>query len=761
MLSPSVTTPAVPLPTRTRAAPAPTSTQLIFVHEWSQLEGALSRSILGTVDGKCEWEVWGWLNLKVYVWALCQAGPGPGSTAASVPAVVWVRQDQSIQNVEISGNGTNYAVSIRKLFPPAVQDKIFAHSFDVEAAEKRLRARWSDPTLAPAIFARTGDPLPREGEEAVPAISAEFVHRIVPVARLGEGSIHGITLLSDGRLVVYGEQGIEIIDVEAMRSVSPFQDQMAGSRGWLSSDGSLLAVWSQRQVQVIQVEDGEVIRKITIQLPGGKVVGAETVQGASILAVEVHPPGEEIYSNQIELYSMDDGRLLNTWDMQGRAMLFSPDGQVMASRYVMSGLKLWSIPDGKLLQPIRAVVGGAAFSPDGRWFAASDMGLTRVFQIADGKELYHLSADFGPVSGVEFSPDGELLLTWVGDSYSARLWHAEDGTQALEIPVQGVTAGAFTSDGAAVALAANGVMGLYSTSTGETIGSLGNHFPAVADIAFTPENAVGEDARLAVLYGMNTEHSLLVNWNIPQGKQQFLSDAYSGISLAYTRDPFGIAVGTWDGTVQMVDAEDGTLLRTFEGLSAQVQSLAVNTWHQLAASSMNEVRIFALPDPNERSGKKISISGGWVDHLAWSCYLATASMDGTIRLLDETGEEGVQTLKTADDGYANHLAISQDCQHILVGKNRSIYLWQPPDWKALPTWTTSDTITSLEISPDGSVVAVGLADGKVQFLERKTGALLREFPAHTGLVNALDFTADGRYLASGGGDGVVMVWGVK
>ena len=407
------------------------------------------------------------------------------------------------------------------------------------------------------------------------------------------------------------------------------------------------------------------------------------------------------------------------------------------------------------------VVGGAAFSPDGKLLAASDMGVARVFQVADGKELYHLSADFGPVSGVEFSPDGELLLTWSSESYPARLWHAVDGTQALEIPVQGITAGAFTSDGTAVALAANGVMGLYSTSTGETIGSLGNHFPAVADIAFAPENDLGESARLAVLYGVNVDHNLLVNWKIPKGTQQFLSGAYSGISLAYTPESYGIAVGTWDGMVQMVDPEDGSLLRTFTGLSAQVQDLAINRWYQLAASSMNEVRIFALPDPNNQTGIKITVPGGWVDHLAWSCYLVTASMDGTIRLLDETGEEGVQTLKTADDGYKNHLAISQDCQHILVGKNRSIDQWQAPDWQALRPWITSDKITALAISPDDSIVVVGLADGKIQFLERKTGVLLRAFPAHTGLVKALDFTADGRYLASGGGDGVVMVWGVK
>src|SRR5690606_37693003 len=152
---------------------------------------------------------------------------------------------------------------------------------------------------------------------------------------------------------------------------------------------------------------------------------------------------------------------------------------------------------------------------------------------------------------------------------------------ALEIPVQGVTAGTFSADGSAVALAGNGVMGLYSASTGALIGSLGDHFPAVADLSFAPQISGGENARLAVFYGVNTDHNLLANWDIPQGTRRFLSDAYSGISLQYTHDPFGIAVGTWDGTVQMVDAEDGSLLRTFEGLSAQVQSLALNSWNQL------------------------------------------------------------------------------------------------------------------------------------------------------------------------------------
>ena len=115
-----------------------------------------------------------------------------------------------------------------------------------------------------------------------------------------------------------------------------------------------------------------------------------------------------------------------------------------------------------------------------------------------------------------------------------------------------------------------------------------------------------------------------------------------------------------------------------------------------------------------------------------------------------------------DDGFENLLAVPADCRQILAGKNQSIYRWQTSNWEALPTWSVPAAITALAVSPDGSLVAVGLADGPVQLLERETGELLRVLEVHPGSVmTTLDFSPDGSYLASGGTDGVVTVWGMK
>jgi WD40 repeat protein len=64
---------------------------------------------------------------------------------------------------------------------------------------------------------------------------------------------------------------------------------------------------------------------------------------------------------------------------------------------------------------------------------------------------------------------------------------------------------------------------------------------------------------------------------------------------------------------------------------------------------------------------------------------------------------------------------------------------------------------SLAFSRDGARLAAGLLDRGVTIWDARTGRRVRRLAAHAGTVSAVAFSADGRRLASGGGD-ALRVW---
>ena len=164
--APTLTLPIPSSPTITPISlltPVPT-----LAPRWTQYQDALSKTILNTAYppesagvGLCEWAVLGHSDQEVYVWALCQVASTALGTAGSVPAVIKLAPDGNIEGVVIPGDGSDYGVDIRKLFPAEVQERIDAINayFDPQTAMKHIDLRRADPTIPPLIV-EAGTPLP-------------------------------------------------------------------------------------------------------------------------------------------------------------------------------------------------------------------------------------------------------------------------------------------------------------------------------------------------------------------------------------------------------------------------------------------------------------------------------------------------------------------------------------------------------------------------------------------------------------------------
>jgi hypothetical protein len=124
---------------------------------WVMYERALSKAVVKTSDGLCEWEILGMSELKVYVWAECRVREPIGS-AGSVPAVIQLAKNGEIEEVIVPRDGMDYSIDVQALFPYEIQEKVFNPTFDGPAAEAHIDERLK--TNGPPFIVIDGTPLP-------------------------------------------------------------------------------------------------------------------------------------------------------------------------------------------------------------------------------------------------------------------------------------------------------------------------------------------------------------------------------------------------------------------------------------------------------------------------------------------------------------------------------------------------------------------------------------------------------------------------
>lgn len=112
-------------------------------------------------------------------------------------------------------------------------------------------------------------------------------------------------------------------------------------------------------------------------------------------------------------------------------MLFSPDGNILATGSADAVVRLWKVSDpdhaGRLGQPMavqRDRIEDLAFSPDGRMLATASDNIVRLWDLTDPTKSIpppQTLTSAGGVGSVAFSPDGQTLATH-GFGEPTRLW---------------------------------------------------------------------------------------------------------------------------------------------------------------------------------------------------------------------------------------------------------------------------------------------------------------------------------------------------
>ncbi|MFQ6040132.1 MAG: dockerin type I domain-containing protein [Candidatus Poribacteria bacterium] len=300
---------------------------------------------------------------------------------------------------------------------------------------------------------------------------------------------------------------------------------------------------------------------------------------------------------------------------------------------------------------------------------------------------------------------------------------------------------------------------LHSTSVAELPFRIWHGHPdRVLAVTFSPNGKILASAGIG--------ENAIGLWDVQSGAQISVLEGHDSIvtSVAFNKNGL-LASASEDETIKLWNVNNGRELRRFLGHSGQIASIDFSPDGKLLASGANDqlVKIW-----NVETGEEIANFEGHddavlsVDFSPDGKLLASGSADGTIRLWDVATKQEL-SVYTGHKHYVWSIAFSPDGSKLVSGSwDKTVRVWDIHDKNTtgniLATFDAS--VLSVDFSPDGKLIAVGILDpgygNTISIWNAQTDDLIKEFDIKSKYDIA--FSPDGTKLAAGSPNGEVRVW---